>query len=117
MKFLSTLLLVVSVGAFAAEPKTDEVEKGIANNAAKTASAKRQSQEPLSMSVTGTQDAPNVLYIVPWKTVDAVPQEAYVSSLLDEVFAPVDPVEFERSIRINDQLQISLQKTDSESKK
>jgi len=37
--------------------------------------------------------------------------------LLDEVFAPVDPVEFERSIRINEQLQSSLQNTGSESKK
>ena len=75
------------------------------DNAPKPIAKKVEQEGPLSMSVMGTQDAPNVLYIVPWKTVDAIPAEPYASSLLDEVFAPIDPVEFERSIRIHDQIQ------------
>lgn len=63
------------------------------------------SQSELGMSVTGTQEAPKVLYIVPWKTLDAVPAEPYVSGLLDEVFSPVDPVVFERSVRHHEQIQ------------
>lgn len=59
----------------------------------------------LGMSVTGSQEAPKVLYIVPWKTLDAVPAEPYVSGLLDEVFAPVDPVVFERSVQQHQQIQ------------
>lgn len=70
-----------------------------------TAAAGKPAPSQLGMSVTGTQDSPKVLYIVPWKTIDAVPAEPYVSGLLDEVFAPVDPVEFERSVHQHQQLQ------------
>ena len=63
----------------------------------------------LGMSVTGTQEAPQVLYVVPWKTLDAVPVEPYVSGLLDEVFSPVDPVVFERSVRQHEQIQAAAQ--------
>lgn len=59
----------------------------------------------LGMSVTGTQEAPKVLYIVPWKTLDAVPAEPYVSGLMDEVFSPIDPVVFERSVHQHEQIQ------------
>ncbi len=69
------------------------------------APAAKSAPSQLGMSVTGTQDSPKVLYIVPWKTIDAVPAEPYVSGLLDEVFAPVDPVEFERSVHQHQQLQ------------
>ncbi len=72
---------------------------------ADTASTGKPAPSQLGMSVTGTQDSPKVLYIVPWKTIDAVPAEPYVSGLLDEVFAPVDPVEFERSVHQHQQLQ------------
>lgn len=101
---LSLLIVFVFGTAVAAE---NEAEKSVANEAPAVATENKKplAEGPLSMSVTGTQDAPNVLYIVPWKTVDAVPEDAYVSSLLDEVFAPVDPVEFERGIRINQQIR------------
>lgn len=92
--------------AEAATPETRASEIGKA--AAKTPASKpvaTGSQSELGMSVTGTQEAPKVLYIVPWKTLDAVPAEPYVSGLLDEVFSPVDPVVFERSVRHHEQIQ------------
>lgn len=67
--------------------------------------AKAAAPAQLGMSVTGTQEAPKVLYIVPWKTLDAVPAEPFVSGLLDEVFSPVDPVVFERSVHQHEQIQ------------
>ena len=92
--------------AEAATPESRASETGKA--AAKTPASKpvaTGSQSELGMSVTGTQEAPKVLYIVPWKTLDAVPAEPYVSGLLDEVFSPVDPVVFERSVRHHEQIQ------------
>lgn len=97
--------------AEAATPETRASETGAsetAKAAAKTPASKpvaTGSQSELGMSVTGTQEAPKVLYIVPWKTLDAVPAEPYVSGLLDEVFSPVDPVVFERSVRHHEQIQ------------
>ncbi|NQD38337.1 hypothetical protein HPT27_15020 [Permianibacter sp. IMCC34836] len=67
--------------------------------------AKPADRSALGMSVTGTQEAPKVLYIVPWKTLDAVPAEPYVSGLMDEVFSPVDPVVFERGVQQFEQRQ------------
>ena len=56
-------------------------------------------------SVTGSQELPKVLYIVPWKQSnpgDVVGRP--VNTLLDEVLAPVDPEEFERHLEYYDAL-------------
>lgn len=95
------VLVLVSVPLLAAEP---EAKPAPAKPAASGKSA-AASNAQLGMSVTGSQEAPKVLYIVPWKTLDAVPAEPYVSGLLDEVFAPVDPVVFARSVRQHEQIQ------------
>ncbi|HEX6999202.1 MAG TPA: hypothetical protein VF322_13765 [Gammaproteobacteria bacterium] len=50
-------------------------------------------------SITGNQELPKVLYIVPWKQSDLgelVGRPA--NTLLDEVLAPIDPEEFERHL-------------------
>ena len=50
-------------------------------------------------SITGNQELPKVLYIVPWK--DSALGEIVgrpVNTLLDEVLAPIDPEVFERQI-------------------
>lgn len=99
------LVSVFTLPTYAQENESENPAVAKAENTPKPAAKKIEQEGPLSMSVMGTQDAPNVLYIVPWKTVDAIPAEPYASSLLDEVFAPIDPVEFERSIRIHDQIR------------
>jgi len=56
-------------------------------------------------SITGNQELPKVLYIVPWKRSDLgelVGRPA--NTLLDEVLAPVDPDVFERHLEYYDEL-------------
>lgn len=50
-------------------------------------------------SITGNQELPKVLYIVPWKKSDLGELVGRpVNTLLDEVLAPVDPEVFERHL-------------------
>ncbi|HLF11279.1 MAG TPA: hypothetical protein VJA26_08690 [Gammaproteobacteria bacterium] len=50
-------------------------------------------------SITGNQELPKVLYIVPWKKSDLGDLVGRpVNTLLDEVLAPVDPEVFERQL-------------------
>lgn len=56
-------------------------------------------------SITGNQELPKVLYIVPWKRSDLGDLVGRpVNTLLDEVLAPVDPEEFERQLGYYDTL-------------
>jgi hypothetical protein len=50
-------------------------------------------------SITGNQELPKVLYIVPWKQSDLGDLVGRpVNTLLDEVLAPLDPAVFERRL-------------------
>jgi len=50
-------------------------------------------------SITGNQELPKVLYIVPWKRSDLGDLIGRpVNTLLDEVLAPIDPEVFERQL-------------------
>ena len=58
-----------------------------------------------STSVTGNQELPKVMYIVPWQKSD--PGELLgrpVNTLLDEVLSPIDRSEFLREINYYDDL-------------
>lgn len=56
-------------------------------------------------SITGNQELPKVLYIVPWKKSDLGDLVGRpVNTLLDEVLAPVDPEVFERHLDYYDSL-------------
>ena len=57
--------------------------------------------------VTGNQELPKVLYIVPWKRSDPGNLKARpVNSLLDEVLAPIDRSEFIRQVDYYDELYV-----------
>ena len=57
--------------------------------------------------VTGNQELPKVLYIVPWKKSDPGNLKARpVNSLLDEVLAPIDRSEFIRQVDYYDELYV-----------
>lgn len=86
--FLITTLMFGAIVS-AAEPKAKDVK---AASPAKTNSG-------LGINITGNLEAPKVLYILPWKTVEEGAPDPYVSGIIEEVFAPVDPVEFERSVQ------------------
>ena len=65
----------------------------------------RDTLELDSSSITGNQELPKVLYIVPWKEAAIGNLEGRpVNSLLDEVLAPVDREEFQREVRYFGQL-------------
>jgi hypothetical protein len=56
-------------------------------------------------SVTGNQELPKVLYIVPWKRSDLGDLVGRpVNTLLDDVLAPVDPEVFERQLNYYESL-------------
>lgn len=66
------------------------------------ARARPEARETLDLgttSITGTQELPKVLYIVPWKKSDLGDLAGRpANTLLDEVLAPVDPEVFERHL-------------------
>jgi hypothetical protein len=56
-------------------------------------------------SITGNQELPKVLYIVPWKRSDLGDLVGRpVNTLLDEVLEPVDPEVFERHLKYYESL-------------
>jgi hypothetical protein len=61
----------------------------------------------LGMNVSGNKEAPNLLYIIPWKesSEKASPPEVY--RLMDEVYSTVDPDVFKKEVGFFEQLQKS----------
>lgn len=58
----------------------------------------------LGMNVSGTNDLPNVLYIIPWKANSTAVSPPEVSRLVDEIYAPVDPEVFAKQVKFYYQL-------------
>jgi len=59
-------------------------------------------------TVTGSQEQPKVMYVVPWKRADIGDNSGKpMNSLLDEALAPVDRDEFKREVAYYDALQSS----------
>jgi len=59
-----------------------------------------------SSSITGNEELPKVMYIVPWKETDVGElQGKPANSLLDEVLEPVDREVFRRQVRYFSQLK------------
>lgn len=98
MKILMLLigLLYIGPGLMAAEPTP---AKNVAAKDVATKDDSKSAKPALGINITGNLEAPKVLYILPWKTVEQGEADPYMGSLIDEVYAPIDPVEFDRSIR------------------
>jgi len=101
---------VAPKAAPAAAPKTSAptapAAAGDAAPAAKAGSARAMDRLDLgTTSITGNQELPKVLYIVPWKKSDLGDLVGRpVNTLLDEVLAPVDPAVFQRHLSYYDSL-------------
>lgn len=67
-------------------------------------SPKSIQQAVLGMNVSGTQDLPNVLYIIPWKNNFTQASSPNISRLVDEIYAPVDPEVFSKQVNFYYQL-------------
>jgi len=75
------------------------------NDPPQIAATQRDRLDLDTTSVTGNQELPKVLYIVPWKDADAGDLAGKpAQSLLDEVLSPIDREVFQRQIRYFDQL-------------
>ena len=93
--------LMPAVDTSAAVPEEEETEAAPSEDVQRTTSGNRV-MDTLELSrteVTGNQELPKVLYIVPWQKSD--PGDLMgrpVNTLLDEVLAPVDREEFIRQV-------------------
>lgn len=57
------------------------------------------------MSVTGNQELPKALFIVPWKEAEsAMVPDRPLNSLMNDVLQPVDPDVFRRQLRYFDEI-------------
>lgn len=70
-----------------------------------TALSREEAVVVLRSKVTGNQEQPKVLYIVPWQQPDG-PGSLYrpLQSLVDEVFEPVERREFVRELNYREQV-------------
>jgi len=110
---LVLLLALAAASAFAQD--TAEVEPVETQPASAPEPATVQAQfRPVTVdrldlgttSITGNQELPKVLYIVPWKRSDLGDLIGRpINTLLDEVLAPVDPEVFERHLSYYETLQ------------
>lgn len=68
----------------------------------------QEAQVILRSTVTGNQEQPRVLYIVPWQQADS-PELIYqpLQSLVDGVFEEVDRQEFLRELRYREKISSS----------
>ena len=61
-----------------------------------------------STSVTGNEELPKVMYIVPWKATDVRDLRGKpLNSVMDEEISPVDRDVFQRQVKYYDQLNAS----------
>jgi hypothetical protein len=92
-----------------APPSAAAPDTGVsAAPASAAAAAARRALDSIDLgttSITGNQELPKVLYIVPWKRSDLGELVGRpVNSLLDEVLTPVDPEVFERQLQYYESL-------------
>ncbi len=53
--------------------------------------------------ITGNKESPNVLYIVPWKSVERFDVKSPpIVSIMDQKLTPIDRVSFKRTIHYHD---------------
>jgi len=74
----------------------------------------------LGMNVSGNKEAPNLLYIIPWKdsSEKLAPPEIY--RLMDEVYSTVDPDVFDKEVAFYSELskeKVAKRKKKKKSKK
>ena len=95
-----------AVGADQLAAERDELEPGVPTSVLASGIRRRESaagvMDELDLSrteITGNQELPKVLYIVPWQKSDPGDLTGKpVNTLLDEVLAPVDRTEFMRQV-------------------
>jgi hypothetical protein len=71
----------------------------------------------LSTTISGNQEQPKVLYIVPWKPVGSAElEDQTIESQLDIVFGHVERVELRRELKYTEKLEKSAKKIKASTK-
>ncbi len=93
-----TCMTLVAEEAKQEEQKQDEQKK-------QTETSKNTIEESvLGMNVSGNRELPNVLYIIPWKGSFTGGKLPEITSLIDEVYEPVDPDVFAKQVDFYQQI-------------
>ena len=72
--------------------------------AAPPAKSAKEATVVLHSTITGNQEQPKVLYIVPWQPPGNADQlQQAVKPVLDDVFAPIDRAEFKRELKYREE--------------
>jgi hypothetical protein len=91
--------VVVSRTETTAPPRAPTPAAEAPPTVARVESRRTDSLDLGTTSITGNQELPKVLYIVPWKRSDLGDHVGRpVNTLLDEVLEPIDPEVFERHL-------------------
>lgn len=103
MRSLSRVLLIsalLAVPCLAQEGQADQAMVKSVSPATAGRGGPPQELQLESTAITGSQELPKLLYIVPWKKSELGNQVGRpVNSLLNEVLSPVDRDEFRRHIK------------------
>jgi len=95
----ASALLEPAVDVSQSSPRTAQVERPRSQSAQTSSTRVMDTLDLGTTSITGNQELPKVLYIVPWKRSDLGDLVGRpVNTLLDEVLAPIDPEVFERHL-------------------
>lgn len=104
--FASGLVLCTLAGAQSSpNSETDNTASNTAKDTANSATNNNRSNSGvivLSDTVTGNQEQPKVLYIVPWQGAgdDTMLKQELITRLQSDVFAPVERAEHQRELEM-----------------
>lgn len=63
-------------------------------------------QTVLGMNVSGNKEAPNLLYIIPWKESHQATKPLKINRLMDEIFSTLDPEVFIKEVTYYEKINI-----------
>jgi len=89
---VTTLIAVVSFDSSCAEEVKEAVKEAVIE------------ETVLGMNVSGNKEAPNILYIIPWKDSSDNSTPPEVTRLMDEVYSTVDPDVYQKEVQFYEQL-------------
>ncbi len=88
-------LLVINCTVLLAEESAGEATK---KETAKQAKKDVIQETVLGMNVSGNKEAPNLLYIIPWKDTSREAKPVEIYRLMDEVYSTLDPDVFIKEV-------------------
>ena len=102
--FTPALLLLLVAGVATAAPATS-ARKAATSDSSTTATAPATGGDGARIDVIGSQEAPTVFNVVPWKDKPSrLPKKEVTTSILRETLQPLDPEILQREIELQKRL-------------